>query len=319
MRSLWDRQSELFAASAIFYAMGGVLSVLLVTVFRDPTSPLIASTVVTAVLSFLLAAVFLIRGRRVRTVHALTLLCLAAVLVLAMVPFSPTMVRAMNPALLFYTFLFYLVWFGPMRLARGFGYLWLAAYGGIMLVRFDSEVWPYLTTVVVTSIVLCELVGAYKNRLQAHSLTDPLCGVWNQRGFSELVEGASQAVRRTGQPLGLLYIDMDELKRLNDTLGHAEGDRVLRAFASDLDRLTRPQDSVARLGGDEFAVLLPGSTERETRAAGERLRREIVEVGWSFGATELRPGEPPSDFIARADELMLLEKRRRKAERASGV
>jgi len=241
------------------------------------------------------------------------------VLVLAMVPFSPTVVRAMNPALLFYTFLFYLVWFGPMRLARGFGYLWLAAYCGIMLLRFDSEVWPYLTTVVATSVVLCELVGAYKNRLETHSLTDPLCGVWNKRGFSELVEGASQAVRRTGQPLCLLYIDMDDLKRLNDTRGHAEGDRVLRSFAADLDRLTRPQDSVARLGGDEFAVLLPNTTEHEARSAGDRLRQEIDGVGWSFGAAELRPGELSADFIGRADESMLLEKRRRKAERARGA
>ncbi|CAG7597733.1 diguanylate cyclase domain-containing protein [Leucobacter soli] len=315
MRAALRHHSELSVASAGFYLVGGVLALLLVTVFQDERSRLHSVSLVVSGISFTAAAVFLVLGRRTATRPALVLMCVSAALVLVMVFFAPSEIRAMNSALLFYTFIIYLVWFGPMWLARSFGVVWLAVYCTVLAVRFGPEVHPFLVSLVLTAVLLGELVGAYKNRLEENSLTDPLCGVWNKRGFALLTERTVLALRRTGKPLSVLYVDIDDLKRVNDELGHAEGDRLLREFAAELDRATRAQDIVARLGGDEFALLMPGVDAEQAAATGRRLTRVLRETSWSFGVATLDPGEHPDVFIARADRLMLEQKRRRKAER----
>lgn len=317
MRGLRRRQSELSTASAAFYAAGGLISLLIATVFRDEASPLNTSSLVVAALAGVMAVAFLVAGDRARPPLALAVMCASATLVLVMVVLTPLQIRAMNSGLLFYTFIIYLVWFGPMWLARCFGYSWLVAYCAVLLVRFSADLRPYLATLTLTSVVLGELIGRYKSRLETVSLTDPLCGVWNKRGFAGMVERARRAGGRTGQPLALLYIDIDELKLVNDTQGHAAGDRMLRDFSEQLGRLTRPQDVVARLGGDEFALLLPGADAARAGRTGDRLRAAIVGVSWSFGVAELGQDETADELVARADRMMMDDKQRRRRERAA--
>ncbi|WP_341650252.1 GGDEF domain-containing protein [Thauera humireducens] len=87
--------------------------------------------------------------------------------------------------------------------------------------------------------------------------SDPLTGLWNRRHFTEVVNGELGRVRRHGVQAGLMLLDLDHFKRINDTRGHAAGDEVLRHFAGIVSRHLREADVFARLRGEEFAVLLP--------------------------------------------------------------
>lgn len=145
--------------------------------------------------------------------------------------------------------------------------------------------------------------------------TDSLTGVLNPRGF--YAEFANELLRsiRYQRVFSLVYIDIDDFKRINDTLGHATGDRVLVAVAECFRSSLRATDAVARLGGDEFACLMP-ETETETEAAQEafskvraKLSRRMKRQGWpvtfSIGmVTFERPPEDIKEAIAIADDLM---------------
>ncbi len=94
-------------------------------------------------------------------------------------------------------------------------------------------------------------------RLSELAHTDPLTGLPNRRAWADELERALQRARRTGEPLTLAMLDLDDFKAFNDTFGHAGGDRLLEQTADALRAQLRPDDVIARLGGDEFAILLP--------------------------------------------------------------
>jgi diguanylate cyclase (GGDEF)-like protein/PAS domain S-box-containing protein len=108
--------------------------------------------------------------------------------------------------------------------------------------------------------------------LAALALRDPLTGLANRRLLDELFELASARGPRSGEQVVLLFVDVDGLKRINDTYGHEAGDRLLRAVGSRLDQAFREADVVARIGGDEFVVML------ETDDVDEQRFRDRVEV-----------------------------------------
>ncbi|MCB0948847.1 MAG: GGDEF domain-containing protein, partial [Mycobacterium sp.] len=263
------------------------------------------------------AIVSLLLGEQFPVRPALFLMSITAVLVLALVVMSPNENRSMTNALLYYTFIIYLAWFGPMWFARLAGYLWLSAYCVTMAAKWGDGIHTFLLTLVLTSVALGELVGIYKRRLENDSLTDALCGVWNKRGLAGVLEREQQAVRRTRQPFSVIYLDVDGLKRVNDVRGHDEGDRVLREFAAELDRLSRPQDAVARVGGDEFVLVLPGTGRQQAESIAARLREEVTACSSSFGVAQFTAGESTAECLARADRAMREEKQR-KAHRPFG-
>lgn len=109
-------------------------------------------------------------------------------------------------------------------------------------------------------------------QMQKLATTDELTGLANYRLFQETLEREFQRSRRTGEPLAVLIMDLDDFKAINDTFGHKTGDQVLQNVAAAFMGSARQYDLVARYGGEEFAVILPGTDARGAVEMGERLR-----------------------------------------------
>ncbi|MEE9382058.1 MAG: GGDEF domain-containing protein [Nannocystaceae bacterium] len=107
--------------------------------------------------------------------------------------------------------------------------------------------------------------------LAGAAYTDPLTRLWNRRGFEPLMRQALTRRQRNGERLALLVCDIDRFKTINDTYGHAAGDRALRCVADVIRSVVRPCDVAVRLGGDELAVLLSGSTAQGAQQVAKRL------------------------------------------------
>lgn len=145
---------------------------------------------------------------------------------------------------------------------------------------------------------------------------DQLTGLYNRRsGEQRLAEEMSRAVRHN-RPLTLLLMDLDNLKQINDRLGHAAGDLLLKNFAERLQRAIRGSDLAVRLGGDEFMVLLPECRGDEvghvlSRLEGLRVgyENETIECRFSRGWTDFRPGETAPELLKRADAALYDDKR----------
>jgi two-component system cell cycle response regulator len=156
--------------------------------------------------------------------------------------------------------------------------------------------------------------------LRSLSLIDDLTGLYNRRGFSDLGEQHLKLARRTARAVLLVYVDVDDLKTINDTLGHQTGDRALVRVADILRETFRQSDIIARIGGDEFAVMaLEASEENETHLL-QRLKARIREVNQengepydlsvSVGAARFPVEGTPRliDLLAQVDEAMYQEK-----------
>lgn len=124
-------------------------------------------------------------------------------------------------------------------------------------------------------LVLARMAGLVRAQRLA-AITDGLTGLRSRRYFEETLRHEVERAARHGEPLGLLLLDIDHFKRVNDTYGHGGGDRVLIEVTHRLSQLVRPGDLAARYGGEEFAMLLPGATPEETLAVAERIRRGVA-------------------------------------------
>ncbi|HEU4628990.1 MAG TPA: EAL domain-containing protein [Gemmatimonadaceae bacterium] len=154
---------------------------------------------------------------------------------------------------------------------------------------------------------------------------DPLTGLANRAHFRERVEAALCRTQRTGEEVGVLFLDLDDFKRVNDSFGHAEGDALLVAVAERLRRATRGCDTIARLGGDEFAVLLEdvrGGVTTVAERVAEAFARIIplrgaeVLVTASIGVATSCPGLPADALLRNADVAMYEAKARGKGHYA---
>lgn len=146
------------------------------------------------------------------------------------------------------------------------------------------------------------------------AMTDPLTGLYNRRYLDQHLEMAMQRNRTAGKPLSFLLLDIDHFKAVNDTHGHAAGDKILKQFAERIERNVRGFDLCARFGGEEFVVMMPEADRALAEKVGERLRwameveafetgEEVgsIDITCSVGGATLREGEDAPSLMKRAD------------------
>ncbi|MDQ1342531.1 MAG: hypothetical protein QG571_1149, partial [Pseudomonadota bacterium] len=156
---------------------------------------------------------------------------------------------------------------------------------------------------------------ALEEQLRKLAFHDPLTLLANRSLFWNRVEHALALAQRTSQRVAVMFLDLDNFKNVNDSLGHDAGDRLLQAAAQRLVKSTRPSDTVARLGGDEFAILLEGidsdtDVERIARSVSEAFNRPLLldgrktEATASIGVACSRPGDDAEQLLRNADIAM---------------
>lgn len=141
---------------------------------------------------------------------------------------------------------------------------------------FAIDIAPMLLVAYTTSMLSGDIVNAM-NRVKATSDTDELTGLYNTRGFNALARHEFGQAERYNRSFSLMMIDSDHLKEINDTYGHAAGDRLIQTIASVMRSAVKSTDVVARYGGDEFVCLLPGAAQQPAVTIGERIRQRLAE------------------------------------------
>lgn len=159
-----------------------------------------------------------------------------------------------------------------------------------------------------------------EQQAQERALRDDLTGLHNRRGLLHVTDALMKLSLRSERPLSLVYIDLDHMKDINDSYGHAEGDRALVDLAHVLEANLRESDFIARIGGDEFCVLLSGGTEEQDGLAVARIEEAVrahnatagrpYELSLSIGLGRFDPAAPCSieELIAAADAAMYRHK-----------
>jgi len=154
------------------------------------------------------------------------------------------------------------------------------------------------------------------------ALEDELTGLYNRRGFMAIAERQLKVGRRSGTGMLLFFIDVDDLKQINDSYGHSEGDRALRRTAQALEMTFRDSDVIARIAGDEFAVLAIEAADHSEATIRTRLCGDLksisadesrYSISLSMGVARFnrRDSRPIGELMAQADKAMYEEKRRR--------
>ncbi|MFH1015033.1 MAG: diguanylate cyclase, partial [Nitrospirota bacterium] len=162
-----------------------------------------------------------------------------------------------------------------------------------------------------------------EEKLRTLSLTDELTGIYNRRGFFTMVEHLLRLAKRQKKGIFMLYADMDNLKVINDTWGHQEGDRALIDTANIFRATYRESDIIARIGGDEFAVIPVGFIGDNPEMIIARFQKNLKDystknkrsytLSISFGISYYNPESPCSvdELLRQAEKLMYDEKMRK--------
>ncbi|HXM81385.1 MAG TPA: GGDEF domain-containing protein [Burkholderiales bacterium] len=238
--------------------------------------------------------------------------------------------------------------FGVLRLNAArlmvLAILALGAHGTMLHLSYlrdpDMDTRAALTQFAVLMIVLpwFAVMGGYVNRLRVRlsgshrdlqhafgrieqlAIRDELTGIYNRRFLMEALQRERARAERTGTSFSICIFDLDHFKSINDSLGHAAGDGVLKRFAQLAPRELRAIDVFGRFGGEEFMVILPGTDARGAVACAERVRQRLesstlTELAGrratvTAGAATHQRGEDLVALLARADEALYLGKAR---------
>jgi diguanylate cyclase (GGDEF)-like protein len=176
-----------------------------------------------------------------------------------------------------------------------------------------------LVTLLVILLIIFT-VNLFHNRLEELAINDDLTGLFNRRKFAEIYQHEKDVALRYGLDLGLLFLDIDNFKSINDAYGHQVGDTYLRKFTVVLQKCVREIDTISRWGGEEFVILLHRTNPSEAAVVAERLRTAIEDTKLetakgpitrtiSIGIAASKGGDQTlEELIGKADQAMLQAK-----------
>jgi diguanylate cyclase (GGDEF)-like protein len=255
-------------------------------------------------------AVAIARGKRPVVPFALLLLPGAASVLLSL-PSHP-----MHAAMWSYPLVMFGYFVLPRRLANAAGVSLLGMVATLMAqheepgttLRFTASLGFCL---LVVNIIL-NVVDTLHARLLSLSIVDPLTGAFNRRHMDEQLAEAAERGRRTGAGASIVMLDIDRFKAINDRLGHAAGDQVLRDLSRVVRERARRLDALFRMGGEEFLLLLPDTHAADATMVAEWLRRHIAahcragdeRVTVSLGVAERRADEDVDAWLRRTDAAL---------------
>ncbi|HUE92214.1 diguanylate cyclase [Pseudomonas sp.] len=165
------------------------------------------------------------------------------------------------------------------------------------------------------SFFYLKIVNSAQRKLRQMAATDPLTGLFNRRHMIDSAERELARFERNRHPIGVLLLDIDHFKTINDSHGHDVGDKVLVEVANSINSQLRTQDLIARWGGEEFLAVLPDTDLEQARAIAERVRQALMQQSWCFdgkpvavtisvGISEFEEGDELKSPIKRADKAL---------------
>lgn len=185
----------------------------------------------------------------------------------------------------------------------------------IIYTLYQQHILGFLRTQLATQMQVAAEQKARADGLYELAILDPLTNLYNRRFGEEYLRTEIARTERTGHPLGVVLLDLDDFKNVNDRYGHAAGDLVLKEFARRLKRATRGSDIAVRLGGDEFLVVPPECPPEKIDLVLSRLidievdyADERIPVACSNGYTHFRKNDTAEEMIRRADVALYSHK-----------
>jgi diguanylate cyclase (GGDEF)-like protein/putative nucleotidyltransferase with HDIG domain len=220
-------------------------------------------------------------------------------------------------ALLFFLTLAFSALFYPLGMVVRVGALNIVAFLIVGMLGADPHgfyLW-FFTACLGGTAFMCACQARNHDRQRAELLqvsrSDPLTGCLNRRGFEERLDAELDRAQRRAEPFGLVLLDLDGFKEVNDRLGHPAGDELLIWAVRAIEGVIRPMDALGRLGGDEFAVLLPGAGQAELSEVRSRVSEAVAERAPSSVGAACFPadGTDAEEMLSYADGELYAGKR----------
>ncbi len=164
----------------------------------------------------------------------------------------------------------------------------------------------YSMKYLLTGAIICGCTIYYTYLYVQVYKTDPVTGLFNRRSFNKDTE------KRKNKRISVICVDLNNLKQINDTYGHAEGDKALCTIADTLVAVAKNRYRIYRMGGDEFFVIGINKSDKEINSFIDKVRRKLSETSYSasFGYANYTPGDNFEEVCTKADEAMYLDKKK---------
>lgn len=294
--------AALAAVTALIYLVDGV-ALSCGAFLRTPgtnSSTVLGALAVTAIG---LAVYTAVRGRRFTQGEATAMLALQVGSIAAMSHTTQLDLAALSNGFGLSMLGAYASWLLAWPAAATF-YAGLSLWVGAIALRGSTFLTAAAILFAVQAVVTTEVVRVLRRRVRELTQLDPLTGLLNRRGLEETARALASPSARSGTPLCVALIDLDDLRQVNNTVGHLAGDELLVAAAEEWGSAFRHLPVVAgRIGGDEFVLLFDGIDEASARRMLASIRATST-VSWTAGLAQMRPGETMDEVLARADAEM---------------
>ena len=297
-------------AASIMFAAGAALT-LVALVLPHGEGPDPVSDAITSGVALLCAAAVLKAGPRMRVWHFHVLLQVGNLLIAIGMYTGGSMEATENYSLLYLWGALYAAYFFSRRVMLLHFAGGALGYGLVLLVNEPNNHWVSEWFVMMGSFMIAGMIVNWlTHQIRLLARTDSLTGLFNRRTMEEELARELERAARDKRPVTVLLIDVDNLKEVNDTLGHSAGDRLLKACGAAWHERLRSADLLARYGGDEFAVILPDCSMDHALVVGERLREATPnETTSSIGVAQWDGVESSDQMLRRADDAMYQAKR----------